>query len=130
MAMPIVFTVRDISGGAKVAIGSAKGGSQMRVGKGELWWWTWMICGSHSCQVRARTRDSTMFSMYASRLLSCPMYFWYSQGIGATSYGVPRFEAYHSPIMVWPSGFRDGHRKVMTPSRMAAMRGSSLATRS
>ena len=33
-------TVRDISGGAKVAIGSAKGGSQMRVGKGELWWCT------------------------------------------------------------------------------------------
>ena len=40
MAMPIVLTVRDIRGGAWEAIGSAKGGSQIRVGKGEVWWWT------------------------------------------------------------------------------------------
>jgi hypothetical protein len=63
IVIPIVFTVRDMIGGAWVAIGSAKGGSQIRVGNGELWWWTWMICGSHSCHTRARTRDSIMFSM-------------------------------------------------------------------
>jgi hypothetical protein len=37
MVMPMVFTVRDMRGGANVAMGSAKGGSQIRVGKGELW---------------------------------------------------------------------------------------------
>ena len=40
MPMPIMFTVRDISAGTRGAIGSAKGGSQMRVGNGDDWWWT------------------------------------------------------------------------------------------
>ena len=40
MAMPIVFTSRDMMGGALLPMGSAKGGSQMRVGNGELWWCT------------------------------------------------------------------------------------------
>jgi hypothetical protein len=37
MSMPIVFTVRDRSGGTCVAIGSANSGSQMRVGNGDDW---------------------------------------------------------------------------------------------
>ena len=40
MPMPIMFTVRDISAGTRGAIGSANGGSQMRVGNGDDWWCT------------------------------------------------------------------------------------------
>jgi hypothetical protein len=36
MVIPMVFTSRDISGGARLAMGSANGGSQMRVGKGAV----------------------------------------------------------------------------------------------
>ena len=37
--IPIRLTVRHMSGCTWGEIGSAKGGIQMRVGKGELWWW-------------------------------------------------------------------------------------------
>jgi hypothetical protein len=37
IVIPIVFTVRAMMGGENVAMGSANGGSQIRVGKGELW---------------------------------------------------------------------------------------------
>ena len=40
MSMPIAFTVRDISGCTWDAMGSANGGSQMRVGNGAVWWCT------------------------------------------------------------------------------------------
>ena len=63
IAMPIMLISREIRYGACVAIGSAKGGSQIRVGKGELWWWTWMICGSHCRHACSITRDSIMLSM-------------------------------------------------------------------
>ena len=71
------------------------------------------------------TRDSIMLSMYPSRLLSCPMYFWYRRGREATSKGVPTLEWYHSETIVWPSGLMDGHRIKMTFSRMARTSGSS-----
>jgi hypothetical protein len=35
--MPMVFTCRDIRYGAWAAIGSANGGSQIRVGNGDDW---------------------------------------------------------------------------------------------
>jgi hypothetical protein len=37
IAMPMVLTSRDIRNGACDAIGSANGGSQMRVGNGDDW---------------------------------------------------------------------------------------------
>ena len=37
IVMPIVFTSRDISAFTWFAIGSANGGSQMRVGNGAVW---------------------------------------------------------------------------------------------
>jgi hypothetical protein len=40
IAMPIMLTSRDISGGASDPIGSENGGSQIRVGNGDDWWWT------------------------------------------------------------------------------------------
>src|SRR5690349_24010674 len=38
MRVPIAFTWRAMIGGTRRPTGSAKGGIQMRVGKGELWW--------------------------------------------------------------------------------------------
>ena len=58
------------------------------------------------------------------------MYFWYSQGIEDTSKGVPMLELYQSAIMVWPSGFSDGHKTVITFSRIAVILGLSSATSS
>ncbi len=63
MAMPIMLTWRESSEGTRDAIGSANGGSQMRVGNGAVWWCTWMICGSHSRHACSITRDSIMLSM-------------------------------------------------------------------
>ena len=40
IAMPIMFSWREMTYGACVAIGSANGGSQMRVGNGDDWWCT------------------------------------------------------------------------------------------
>ena len=36
MVIPMVFTSRDMSGATRGAIGSANGGSQMRVGNGAV----------------------------------------------------------------------------------------------
>ena len=76
------------------------------------------------------TRDSTMFSMYPSRLLSWPMYFCYSSTIGATSYGLPRLERYHLAIMLWPSGLMENHRIKIVSCRIASSSGSPSATAS
>jgi hypothetical protein len=40
IAMPIMFTWRDIRKGASTPTGSENGGSQMRVGNGPVWWCT------------------------------------------------------------------------------------------
>ena len=40
IAMPIMFTSRDIRNGASMPTGSENGGSQMRVGNGPDWWCT------------------------------------------------------------------------------------------
>ena len=37
IVIPMVFTWRDMSPGTRGAIGSAKGGSQIRVGNGAVW---------------------------------------------------------------------------------------------
>jgi hypothetical protein len=63
MAIPIMLISREMRYGACGAMGSANGGSQMRVGNGDDWWCTWMICGSHCRQACSITRDSIMFSM-------------------------------------------------------------------
>ena len=40
IAMPIMFTSRDMRDGASMPTGSENGGSQMRVGNGPDWWCT------------------------------------------------------------------------------------------
>src|SRR5256885_13345957 len=77
-----------------------------------------MICGSHSRHTLATTRDSGTLSMYESRLLSWPMYFWYTSCSGALSYGVPITSRYQCDTMFWPSGLMDGHRNNTSVSRM------------
>ncbi len=75
--------------------------------------------------MRVITRDSMVFSMYASRLLSCPTYFSHSVYSGAASYGVPTFCRYQFTTMSCPSGFSDGHRNSTSLSRISFTSGSS-----
>ena len=84
-----------------------------------------MICGSHSRHVRCTTRDSIMLSIYESRLLSCPTYFWYSS-IGGTGCpcGAASRARHQFTTMSCPSGLIDGQRKNTVLSRMAFISGS------
>jgi len=74
--------------------------------------------------------DSMVFCMKASRLLLCPMYGWYSQGMGDPSYSVPTVSRYQSVMSPVPSGFSEGKRMDRVLSRISCISGSSRVTMS
>src|SRR6185503_8891380 len=73
-----------------------------------------MVCRVSGCE-----------KMYQSRLLSWPVYLWYSSGGDDPSYGVPSVLRYHLVTISTPSGLRDGTSSTIVSFRMARLCGVS-----
>src|SRR5687768_1820768 len=78
----------------------------MIVPSGAVWWWLYMICGYHARNITlSMARVSSCDAMNESRLLSWPMYLWYSRGTPRVlRSSVSLLRMYQSASRSWPSG--------------------------
>ena len=125
MAMPIMFTWRDIRYGTRGAIGSANGGSQMRVGKRRR-------LVMHVDDLRLPLPPGVLHHARLDHVEHVGVAIVVVADVLLIQLRHRRqlerradVARYHSATIVWPSGLIVGQSSSTTLSRMALMSGSS-----
>src|SRR6185503_7274488 len=78
---PTRFIAATSEGSRLGFTGSVNGGTKSRTPFEPIWWTSYTTSGNHSVySIRVTRRVSACVTMNQSRLLSWPMYLWYSHG--------------------------------------------------